>query len=70
MQRAASIHRCLVQVKLAGVAHRRAHLREVGGLVAELPDVQRHQVAVLHPVAALGQPQGIAPRATTDVSDH
>jgi hypothetical protein len=60
----------VAEVELAGVAHRGVDAREVGGVGSELVDVERHQVAVLDAVAALGQPQRVASRATADIGDH
>ena len=45
------VHRGVGQVQFPGVANRRAQPGEPVGVLRKLPDVQRHQVPVLDPVA-------------------
>ncbi len=63
------IHSAVIQVEVTGVTNRSVDPGHVGD-GAHLVDVQRHEIAVLDPVATLGQPQRIAPRPAADVGDH
>jgi len=60
----------VAQAERAGVGDGRADQAEAVGVGPELVDVQRDEVAVLDPVAAPGQPHGVAAGAAADVGHH
>jgi hypothetical protein len=63
------VHGAVAEVQVARVTQRGVDVGRVGDR-AELVNVERHEVAVLDPVATLGQSLRIAPRAAADIGDH
>jgi hypothetical protein len=65
-----SIHRGVVEIQVARVAHRGMEALGSRGLVAELLDVERHQIAMLDPVPEFREPERITAGPAADVGDY